>query len=103
MSTPYIITKSPKSTGIAILLTLLFGPIGLFYSTVLGGFIMTLLPVALAGISYYLLLDNIIQGNYDFFDWTSDYFFEFYIIGISIPVIYWLINIIWAIIGVTES
>ena len=37
----YIVTKSPKSYGIAILLILIFGPIGLFYSTILGGLIMT--------------------------------------------------------------
>lgn len=34
-------TKSPKSKVLSIVLTLFFGPIGLFYSTVTGGLIMT--------------------------------------------------------------
>lgn len=38
-----VITKSPKSAGISILLTLLFGSIGMFYSTISGGLIMTFL------------------------------------------------------------
>ncbi|MEQ9265045.1 MAG: hypothetical protein RLN81_07495 [Balneolaceae bacterium] len=100
MSTPYIITKSPKSTGIAILLTLLFGPIGLFYASVLGGFIMTFTPIALIGTSYYYLIYNVTEGNYAFFDWAADYFLDFYMIGVSLPIIYWLMNIIWAVIGV---
>ena len=100
MSTPYIITKSPKSTGIAILLTLLFGPIGLFYSTVFGGFIMTILPIALAGISYFFILINIFNVDFDFMTWFSDSFIEFYLIVIAIPILYWVINIVWAIVGV---
>lgn len=35
-----IIAKSPKSIGIALLLTFLFGPLGLLYATVKGGLIM---------------------------------------------------------------
>lgn len=100
MSTPYIITKSPKSTGIAILLTLLFGPIGLFYASVLGGFIMTLLPIVILGLGYYYLYSTLMEGDYAFFDWTADYFLEFYIFGMSIPFLYWLITIIWAVLGV---
>lgn len=38
----YIVTKSTKSKGIAILLVAFLGPIGMFYSTILGGVIMTL-------------------------------------------------------------
>lgn len=41
----------PKSAGIAILLTLLFGPIGLFYASVNGGLIMTFGPVIIFLIS----------------------------------------------------
>ena len=36
-----VIMKSLKSPGISILLTLLFGSIGMFYSTISGGLIMT--------------------------------------------------------------
>ncbi len=35
-----IIVKNPKSTGTAVLLTVLFGPLGLFYATTTGGLIM---------------------------------------------------------------
>ncbi|MBV4356307.1 hypothetical protein [Pinibacter aurantiacus] len=38
----YLITKQPKSKGIAILLVILFGPLGMFYSTIAGGLTMTL-------------------------------------------------------------
>ena len=38
----YIVTKQTKSKGIAILLVAIFGPLGLFYSSLLGGIIMTL-------------------------------------------------------------
>jgi hypothetical protein len=44
----YLATKPTKSKGIAILLVIFFGPLGLFYSTVSGGIIMTLFaPAAL--------------------------------------------------------
>ena len=35
-----VVTKSPKSVGIAIALSLFFGPLGMFYSTVLGAIVM---------------------------------------------------------------
>ena len=35
-----IVTVPTKSMGIAILLTVLFGPLGMLYSTILGGVIM---------------------------------------------------------------
>lgn len=37
---PVTIALSPKSVGIAIILTVLFGPLGMFYSTVSGAVIM---------------------------------------------------------------
>lgn len=45
MNTPYgsttvVTVASPKSVGVAFLLTLLFGPLGMFYSTVSGALIM---------------------------------------------------------------
>lgn len=36
-----------KSTGVALLLTFLFGPLGLFYASVVGGVVMLLLGGAL--------------------------------------------------------
>ncbi len=35
-----LITRSPKSQGIGVLLTLLFGSLGLFYSSIIGGIVM---------------------------------------------------------------
>lgn len=35
-----VITRSPKSVGIAIALALFFGPLGMFYSTIVGAIIM---------------------------------------------------------------
>ena len=35
-----IVTRSTKSVGIGLLLTFIFGPIGMLYATVWGGFIM---------------------------------------------------------------
>ena len=45
-----IITKATKSPGIAVILSLLFGPIGMFYSTMLGGLIM-LIPCIIIGVA----------------------------------------------------
>lgn len=42
---PVIIAQAPKSMGIAILLTVLFGPLGLLYSTVKGGIIMIVVGI----------------------------------------------------------
>lgn len=42
-----IIAKSPKSVGIALILTLLFGPLGLLYSTVKGGLILIVVGAVL--------------------------------------------------------
>lgn len=40
-----IVTRSPKGQGIGLILTLLFGPLGLFYSSVIGGIIMTIIAI----------------------------------------------------------
>jgi len=42
------ITRERKSVGTALLLTVLFGPFGMFYSTVAGGLVMTLVTFPLA-------------------------------------------------------
>lgn len=60
--TAAILTQS-KSAGVAILLTLLFGGLGLFYASILGGlvitgaqFVVVILGVFTAGIGMALLL-----------------------------------------------
>jgi|CZKF01.1.fsa_nt_gi hypothetical protein len=44
-SQPVIIVASTKSTGLAIILALLFGPLGLLYSSVLGAIVMFLVSI----------------------------------------------------------
>lgn len=58
-----MITYSPKSVGIALLLTFIFGPIGMLYSTVWGGLIMLLinLPIAILTLGLGLIFTWPIQ------------------------------------------
>ena len=53
-----VVTKSPKSVGIAIALSLFFGPLGMFYSTVLGAIVMIIvnLIVGLLTFGFGLIL-----------------------------------------------
>ena len=87
----YHVVKSTKSVGIGILLTLLLGPIGLFYATIWGGLIMTFTPI----IIYVVVFTGIFIGN------------EFMmIIGGLTSLVYiifwWLICIIWAAIAIKK-
>ena len=41
----HIVVTSTKSVGIAIILTVLFGSLGMFYSTVWGAIIMTVISI----------------------------------------------------------
>src|SRR5712691_3498301 len=42
---PFVVAISPKNVGVAILLTLFFGPLGMFYSTVTGAIIMCIVTL----------------------------------------------------------
>lgn len=46
--TTVVVVAETKSVGIAILLTVLFGPLGMLYSTVSGALIMIVLSLVLA-------------------------------------------------------
>jgi hypothetical protein len=54
----YVIPRPAKSVGAAILLTFLFGPLGMLYSTVPGALVMLAISVVLAfataGISVFI-------------------------------------------------
>ncbi|MFW5694710.1 MAG: hypothetical protein ACOCYB_06055 [Alkalispirochaeta sp.] len=39
---------SLKSVGLSIILTFIFGPLGMFYSTIIGGLVMMVLSIVLA-------------------------------------------------------
>lgn len=49
--TPSVVMTT-KSPGIAILLTVLFGPIGMFYSTILGAIVMTILSIIIGLVTF---------------------------------------------------
>jgi hypothetical protein len=91
MTTPILVTKSTKSVGIAILLTFLFGPLGLFYASVSGGIIMTFTPILLI----VLTLIGLLQENWLLLGWSLG-------LLIAFAATFWLINIIWAVVSVTS-
>lgn len=43
-----IVVTSTKSVGISILLTVLFGPLGMLYSTIVGSIVMIILSIIVA-------------------------------------------------------
>ncbi len=74
-----------KSLGWAIVLTLIFGPLGLFYASVSGGLIMTLTPLALFVL---FLLGAVTQ--------SSVLLASSGILLIIFALSYWIICVIWA-------
>jgi len=53
------VVVQPKSAGISIILTILFGPVGLFYASVTGGLVMTvatfLLSLMTFGLAFFIM------------------------------------------------
>jgi hypothetical protein len=47
-----IVVAAPKSVGLAVILTVLFGPLGMLYSTVIGGVIMLVASLILAVVTF---------------------------------------------------
>lgn len=72
--THIVYVTKPKSRAVAFLLTFLFGPLGLFYVSVVGALVMIIAAI----ISFFLLP----------------------IIG---PIITWIISMVWGIIAAGES
>ena len=91
MTAPYYVTKSPKSIGVAILLTFLFGPVGLFYASISGGLVMTFTPIVL----FLITMVGIVQEITHLVFWSAGLLFVFFLT-------YWLICIIWATISVNR-
>ncbi len=60
--TPVVVTRSPKSQGIGVILCLLFGPLGLFYSSIIGAIIMIIIaiPVAIVTLGIGMIPINLI-------------------------------------------
>lgn len=89
MVAPYTITKPHKSIGIALILTLLFGPIGLLYASVFGGLVMMSAPVIL----FFLLYTGALEYPLTIINDPA-------LVFIVLILAYWIINITWAIDGV---
>jgi hypothetical protein len=87
----YVVVKSTKSTGVAILLTLVLGPIGLFYASVTGGLVMTLIPFLFA----FLFLFGIIGG-------AGSLVLSSLTLLVFFGLASWLICIIWAVVAVRK-
>jgi hypothetical protein len=71
-----IVARQQKSVGVAILLTVLFGPLGMLYSTVVGALVMIVISVVLAfitgGISVpFTWLASIIWGALAAQNWNQ--------------------------------
>lgn len=49
-----IVTVPTKSIGISILLTILFGPLGMFYFTILGAIAMCIISLFVIAFTFYL-------------------------------------------------
>ncbi len=49
------VAAQPKSMGLAVLLTLIFGSLGMFYSTIVGGIVMTIVTVICLIITFLTL------------------------------------------------
>lgn len=47
-----VVIAAPKSVGVALLLTFLFGPLGLFYSSLVGGIVMLIASVGFASVTW---------------------------------------------------
>ena len=77
----YIVTKPLKDKGLAVFLVVVFGSLGLFYSSIIGGIIMTV---------FFPILIIVL------------FFLQHYFLLISLCCLYYVICIIWAISGVNN-
>lgn len=48
----HLVVTPTKNMGISIILTFLFGPLGMFYSTILGGIIMSVISLVVGIITF---------------------------------------------------
>lgn len=85
----YIVTKPVKSRGIAILLVTIFGPFGMFYSTIFGA-LMTLIPIPAILLFCFYILNK--EGG----------FVNNEMIIIILLIAYYLSWYVWAVIGVNK-
>ena len=101
-----IIAPSTKSVGLAIVLTIFFGPLGLFYASVIGGLIMIFIPIIFLYLSYtgnLSILLGFLKDSPLIHEISSASVMGTLITTfIIVPLLYWLICIIWAVIAVNS-
>lgn len=85
-----IVITQKKSYGKALVLTCLFGPIGLFYSSVIGGFVMTFIPIVLfiIGLTEYGLFIGLV----------TVLFLPFLLLWF---ILHWVVCLIWTVLAVS--
>lgn len=83
--------KNTKSLGLAIVLTLFFGPLGLFYASITGGLIMFLTPILLFALFIFGFIAD-----------SSFFLASSLVLLIVFAVNYWIICVIWAAMAVSN-
>lgn len=91
----YIVVKTTKSEGLAVLLVFLFGPIGLFYSTIRGAIIMTFVVPFVAFLLVLLYVYGISQTNGENGHYVV-YAGSLLVTIILFLISYWVICVVWA-------
>lgn len=89
MTNHVIITKSPKSVGVSIILAIALGPLGLFYASVFGGIVMTLLPILIGCV---LLYNTLLVGEFSIF-----HLFGTLVTYWIFILIHWVSTVAWAV------
>ena len=101
-----IISPSTKSVGLAIVLTIFFGPLGLFYASVIGGLFMIILPIIVVYLIYsgnLVILLGFLKDSPLIHEISSASVMGTLITSfIIVPLLYWLICIIWAVLAVNS-
>lgn len=85
----YIVTKALKSKGIAILLVFIFGPFGMFYSTIWGAIVMLLVAPALVIGFFYAVMHDMATP-------------AFCMLFIFFAIIYYITCFLWAVAAVVD-
>jgi len=84
-----IVVSNPKSVGLALILAIFFGPLGLFYVSILGGFVMLIFPF----LCTYLFTANSFDDNWVL--WLSSFYVWCFVD--------WVICIIWAVVAANKA
>ena len=81
------VAVNSKSVGIAFILILFFGPLGMLYSTIKGGVVMLILPIPI----FIIMFTRAISGNLDGIA-----------LGLIFFIFYWVICLVWGVTAVNS-